>query len=118
MTTNWTISKLECKVLENGLANVAYTAHWRFRVTDEINGETYSAENYGAVKLGDPDPENFTAFEDLTKEQVVGWITASLLEGFVENMTANLVDQINKQANPVVVTLDPPFADAPVEPTE
>lgn len=27
MTTNWTISKLECKVLENGLANIAYVAY-------------------------------------------------------------------------------------------
>jgi hypothetical protein len=109
MTTNWTISKLECKVLENGLANVAYVAHWRFKVTQEVNGETYDAETYGANRLSDPDPENFTVYDDLTKEQVVEWITASMEEGQVDAITNQLLDQIDQKANPVTATLDPPF---------
>lgn len=109
MTTNWTISKLECKVLENGLAKVAYVAHWRFKVTEEVDGEAYDTETYGANRLSDPDPDNFTEFENLTKEQVVEWIVASMEEGQVDNITNGLLDQIDKKVNPVTLTLDPPF---------
>ena len=88
-TFNWTISALDCKVDEDNLKDVVYTVHWRYRATDE-NGIT----------------EDFTPYDELTKEQVVGWLEASM---DVPAMDLSLDEQIYLLINPIDVTLPPPF---------
>ena len=99
----WTISALDCKVKEENLTDVVYTVHWRYRGTNE-NGIT--AETYGAQSVGTPDPEDFTPYDEITKEQVIGWLEASL---DVEAMNESLAAQINLIINPIDVTLPLPF---------
>lgn len=98
-TYNWVISAVECKVKDGNLDNVIFTAHWRFNAKDEND---VSAELYGAQSFEAPDEENFTAFEDVTTEQVIGWLKSYL---DVEEMKLNLDKQINLLVNPEVVTL-------------
>jgi hypothetical protein len=57
-----------------------------------------------------PDPENFTPYDQLTEEQVVGWLEAEL---DVPAMTASLQENIDLQINPVVVTLPPAWNTPP-----
>ena len=103
----WTISALDCKVKEEDLNDVVYTVHWRYRGTNE-NGIT--AETYGAQSVGTPDPDDFTPYDEITKEQVVSWLEASM---DVDAMDVNLANQINLIINPVDVTLPLPWNTPP-----
>lgn len=104
-TYNWIISALECKVNgDDNLKNVVYTVHWRYNATNE---NEIIVDTYGAQPLSSPDPAAFTPYENITKEQVVGWLEASI---DVSALQAGLDEQINLIVNPVDVTLPPPFA--------
>ena len=82
---------------------MVYTVHWRYRATDE-NGIT--AETYGAQAVLPPSEEDFTPYNELTKEQVVGWLEASM---DVSSMDLYLDNQIELIVNPVDVTPPLPF---------
>jgi len=109
MTTSWKIEKLDCKVSENGLSNVAYRVHCICNVIDVIDGKSYVAAKRVVIPLTSPDPGNFTEFSNLTKAQVVEWIENSLGEEGLSTLTLELSTQNNLKANPIVVTLEPPF---------
>jgi hypothetical protein len=99
---NWIISAMECIKNEGDLQDVVITIHWRYQATkDEV-----SADTYGAVSMPLPTGENFTPYEELTKEQVCGWLEATL---DVEQMQENLEKQLDLLINPTNVTLPPPF---------
>jgi len=72
MTTfNWTISAVERALSKDGLSDVIQTVHWRYRGTDE-NGVT--AETYGATAIGEPNPQDFTSWDEVTASDVEGWL--------------------------------------------
>lgn len=112
MITNWVISAMECKVHEEDMTDVVIIVHWRFQGREMHEEKEYFAEVYGATSVGMPDPANFTPFDQLTKEQVVGWLEAEL---DVPKMTEGLQENIDLQINPVTVTL-PPAWDTPPTP--
>jgi hypothetical protein len=92
-TINWTLSTLERKS-DTGFVQVA---HWCCDATD---GE-HSAGVYGSA--------GFTGdltlpYEDLTQEQVLGWVWESVDKAATE---ANVLAQIEAQKNPVSVTGTP-----------
>lgn len=107
MVFDWIISAMDCKIHEGEMTDVVQTVHWRYNATDVVEEKTYFAEMYGATAVGEPTPENFTSYPDLTKEQVVGWLEETL---DVTTMQENLTKQIELQINPIDVTLPPPFA--------
>lgn len=102
MNYNWIISALDVKLSEGEMKNVVYNIHWRRSLTD---GEL-SAESYGTCPVGEPTPEAFVSYEDLTKEEVEGWLEGNL---DVESIDAALLPNIELQKNPVSETLNPPF---------
>ena len=103
ITYKWTFSAFDCKVDENGLQDVVTTVHWRYRGTDK-DGVTY--EIYGAQAVGEPNPDAFTPYPDISEEQVIGWME-SVMD--MEEMQKNIAEQIYLIKNPVNVTLPPPF---------
>lgn len=110
MTINWIISAMDCTVQENGFSNIVTNVHWRFRGEQVEDSVTYTAEEYGCTFIGQYDPLNFTPFEELTEETVVGWLEANL---DVAAMTTRLQENINLQINPVVKTLPPAWTQQP-----
>ena len=70
------------------------TAHWRCDATD---GE-HSAGVYGSSGFTG---ELITPYEDLTQEQVLGWVSKSVDKKATE---ANVLAQIEAQKNPVTAT--------------
>ena len=107
MTTfNWTISAMECKVKEDNLSDVVILIHWRYNAVSVIEEKEYFADTYSATSVPLPTGEDFTPYEDLTKEQVVGWLE-SVLD--VPAMQLQLEANIELQVNPINVTLPPPF---------
>ena len=103
ITYNWTISALDCKVDDNGLQDVVTTVHWRYRGTDE---DDITAEAYGAQAVGEPNPDAFTPYPNLSKEQVVGWLESEM---DMEQLNQNIETQINLIKNPIQVTLPAPW---------
>ena len=94
----WRINAVDCYTSKDGLEKVAYNVHWSYFAT---NGE-HTASMIGVQSIGEPNPDNFVAFEDLTEDDVISWISAAM---DVEQMQANLDKQIEDLVAPKVVTL-------------
>jgi hypothetical protein len=108
------ISQLNCAVESEGLPDVIQVIHWRYQATQVDGDKTWFAETYGASSVGQPNPQNFVPYEDVTEAEVVGWLTEILP---VEAMQASLEANIALQITPTEVTLPLPWAPAPVPPT-
>jgi hypothetical protein len=105
MTILWIIERLLVKPVEGSETNVVITADWR------CNGsqDQYSGTCYGSTSFAPPSGE-FTPYEDLTQEQVLGWCYANGVDQAA--IEANVSLQINDQINPPVVTLPLPWVPA------
>ena len=107
MTTvyQWTIQALDCKPEEDGKTNVVVTAHWSVSATDGTN----SAGVYGTQTFTLTGESAFTPFEDLTQDQVVGWVQESMGIDAVTALQENLDSQIENKINPPIVTKSAPW---------
>jgi hypothetical protein len=90
MEITWNIVQLD----RNLPGGFVYTAHWTVSATD---GD-FSASSYGSCGF---DGELTTPYEDLTKEQVLGWVWEKVNK---EETEASLASQIESQKNPVTAT--------------
>jgi len=102
-TYNWRIRALDAKIHENDLDNVIYTVHYTFIGQDDSE-EPVSASSIGTLSVQYNPEEPFIQYDDLTKEDVVGWLEAGL---DVEAMKQNIDNQIELKKNPVDETLRP-----------
>ena len=108
--TNWTISQLDVKPNEGDLTDVVVTAHWQANASED----GYSARVYGTASFPAP-AEDFTPYESLTHEQVLGWVWAN---GVDKDATeAGLAANIEQQKNPPIIHPALPWA-AAVTPEE
>ena len=98
MEIKWSIPNLERHTADG----FVYTAHWICRATD---GE-FSASSYGTAGFQqDPEAESFTPYEDLTEEQVLGWVWAG---GVDKDATeAALAAKIEAEKNPTTAAGTP-----------
>jgi hypothetical protein len=103
-TYKWKILQLDAKIKLNDLDNVIYNIHWRYVGEDNSDEQNPITIDIIGVFGVEYDPENFIPYEDLTKEDVVGWLEAGL---DVEGMKTNLDEQIELQKNPVDEHLQP-----------
>jgi hypothetical protein len=87
------------------LTDVVIIVDWRRTAVDG----NYASSVYGQVSLGPPNPSNYTAFDDLTKAQVQGWVVASLTQPVVDQYDASLAQNIADQKNPPTIPLPPPW---------
>lgn len=92
-TPEWNIAQLE-RHLSDG---AVYTAHWTVNLQDQGEG----ASAYGSVGFSDPDPTNFTPYDQLTKEQVIGWVKDALGEEQVASIATALETQIEQKLHPI-----------------
>jgi hypothetical protein len=107
-TTNflWVISSLDCAVESEGLPNVINVIHYRYQAEQVDGDKTYNAEVYGAMGCATPSDTDFTAYDDLTFDQVCEWLVAG---NNVEAMELNLDTQIENLKNPPIVNLPLPW---------
>lgn len=90
----------------DGLTDVVVAVNWRRNATLVDGDKTYFAEIYGQMACATPSATDFTAYPDLTFDQVCGWLDAGL---DVPALDLNLDNQIETQINPPVVTLPNPW---------
>lgn len=96
-------NSLDTAPSEDGLTDVVKTVHWIYQVIDG----NYTASIYGAMGCATPSETDFTAYPDLTEDQVISWLEAGL---DVDALKANLDKQIEDQKNPPIVNLPLPWA--------
>jgi len=107
MTTyTWKIERLDAYPSYEGVSNAVYNMHWRLLAEDGLG---HRAECYGTQAAGPIDAEDFTAYEDLTKAQVIGWLEAAMGQGMIDELKAGLDGQISKLANPTTAMLAVPW---------
>lgn len=112
MTTEyaWVVSQMDTKPQEGELTDVVSTIHWRRNATATEGENIYYADTYGAMACATPSDTDFTAYPDLTFEQVCAWLEAGL---DVAALDANLDAQIQNSINPPIVAYPLPWV--PVE---
>ena len=89
MNYEWNVVNMERKTDNGFVVTVHYTVN---AVDGEVTASTYGTVGYTQ------EADNFTPFEQLTKDQVVGWVQTSLDKDAVE---ASLVSQLEALKNPV-----------------
>ena len=108
-TINWIIERLLVKPTEGDKTDVVITADWRCNGTDG----TYSGTCYGSSSFAPPS-DNFTPYDQLTQDQVLGWCFANGVDQSA--IEANVTQQIADQVNPPVVAPPLPWAAQPSSP--
>jgi hypothetical protein len=109
VTHTWSVSDQLQTRTQDGLSEVVFSVVWNLSSEETVDGTTYSISSANQISLNTDnlDPATFTAFADLTEDQVVGWaksqIDANAAEG--EGVTcaeweAGHDRNIAKQQNP------------------
>ena len=102
ITYKWVINELSTAPSEDGLTDVVVTVHWT-RVATE--GEIV-VSSYGTMNCTTPSSTDFTAYPDLTQEQVESWLDAGL---DVPTIDLGLDKQIENIINPPIIVLPLPW---------
>jgi hypothetical protein len=125
VTYVWSINYMDTKPSEDGLTDVVISCQWSVQGSEQqtpsgpLNyvNPSYTASNFGYTKFAPPQAGDFTAYANLTQEQVLGWVWAAPAEnGGVDKAAVEqgLADNIAQQQNPPTVILPNPWA----QPTE
>ena len=102
------INTIDRAISEDDLADVCKTVHYSFIKNETVgegdNAVTYSASSIGTVGLDAPDSENFTAYADITEEDVQGWVESKIGADRLAEIEASLDAQIAEQKTPTKAT--------------
>jgi hypothetical protein len=101
---------------ENGLSDVVKEVD--VTVTGTDGAATFSLP--ASLKVGSPSPEDFTAFGDLTEEQILAWLDAPPVPGVpttLEGIKMHIAYVVAKEAERLAMEQKPlPWAPAPTIP--
>jgi hypothetical protein len=103
---NWIINQLDTIPKSDGLTDVVTVVHWTRTAEQFVGGETINVSVYGTMGCSTPSSTDFTAYPDLTYEQVCSWLDAGL---DVSAIDLGLDGQIENIINPPIVNLPLPF---------
>ena len=108
----WSVAGMKCYPEYEGFENVVFTVHWHLLAKDGEN----SASNYGSVKLKlDPNHE-YIPYDQLTEEQVIGWVKGTMnqnsnpMSPSAEEYELKLAEEIEKKKRPPEVTPPLPWS--------
>jgi len=105
MTTYyWNVTALYTETIA-GEQNYVVIANYEVVGTDG----TYTASISNTARFSTANVDNFTPYEDLTNDIVVGWIQSELGVDGVANTEACIQGQIDSQINPPVTPQNTPL---------
>jgi hypothetical protein len=110
MTTfNWEIQSMTAYPQADEETNVVFEVNWLCQAQEGELGDVsrYQATSVGTVPVTYTIGNPFTPYNQLTQEQVWGWINSSIDSSEIE---ANLQLMIDAQKNPTVVTPSLPWS--------
>lgn len=111
---NWVIASMDEIPQEGSLLDIVKTVNWIRNAATEADGKIYNATVSGAMACATPSPTDFTAYPDLTFEQVCGWLDAGL---DVTALNAQLDARLENLINPPVISLPLPWVPTPTPPS-
>ena len=97
ITYTWKLTSFK-KVTKSGLEDVVFQTYWEKEGTDEFGNK---GKFVGATPfdLNQIDPENFTPYESLTEEIVLGWIKSIVVGTYEEHVNEQIAKQISEKIN-------------------
>ena len=117
----WTVGQMESYPSKYNESDVVFNVYWICNavriVTENISGsgvsQTYKASNSGRQKVPYISGSSFTPYNELNKEQVLGWVFENMningessAKDAVENQLEKVIDY---QINPPTETLPLPW---------
>lgn len=103
---SWVIEQMNCYPEEAGQTDVVFSVFWRLNGTDG----TYNGTINGSVNVTYVSGSPFTPYNDLTEQQVLGWVQASYTPEELASFENNIAQQIQTQINPPIVSPPLPWA--------
>tara|TARA_R110000772_G_scaffold74599_2_gene162462 strand:+ start:4816 stop:5172 length:357 start_codon:yes stop_codon:yes gene_type:complete len=113
ITYNWDCRTVDSYPQSGDNLNLVYNVHWRVTGVSEIEAPEgfspddthYSSSNIGTQSLNVSNVVEFIPFEDLTNEQVVGWVKSAMGEEKVNSIEDSIASSIESLITPKSVTL-------------
>jgi hypothetical protein len=108
-TFTWSVVQMNCAKMADGETDVVFNVQWSCEGQQASGGETFSGAQNGNTlvqyRQGDP----FTPYDQLTQQQVLGWVWANptTSQAIIE---AQIQQDIDRQINNPVVTPPLPWA--------
>jgi len=94
MAVTWNISTLE-RNTDNGVV----VAHWR---ASDVDGD-HSGSSYGTCGFTpDASADGYVAYDNLTEENVIGWVKGSMGEEAVTGVEDSIAAQIAESKAPAI----------------
>ena len=97
---------MDTKPTEDGLTDVVVIVHYSRYAEQYVGGEPINVSSYGTMPCTTPSSTDFTAYPDLTYDQVCSWLNAGL---DVEAIDLGLQQQIDNIINPPIIVLPLPW---------
>jgi hypothetical protein len=99
ITYEWVIKNIACHAHKDGQSDVVMVVAWQLNGTD---GE-HSDFVFGAVELEYVSGQDYTPYENLTKEQVINWVKYSLGDNKIMEYEGLIYRKIEDAKTPQVV---------------
>lgn len=100
ITYNWNVIQMDAYPEKDGLMDVVFQVHWTLVGTDN----TYKGTAYGSCSVTLDESVTYTPYNELTHEQVVGWVKDTIGAEGIAYYETNIATQIENKINPPVVT--------------
>lgn len=103
----WSVLTMKCYPEYEGEPDVVFNVGWSLSET-EVDGEkTYTGYIANDLNIALQQGVPFTPFNELTEDQVIGWVKENLGAESVASYEASVLAQIEQQKNPPVI--NPPL---------
>ena len=96
----WNVLRMDAYPEYEDQTNVVFTVHWDLVATKDV----YESSLYGSTGIALSNGSTFTPYEDLTIEQVIGWVQSSLGAEQVEVFETVVANQIQSQIKPTIIS--------------
>ena len=103
----WKITKLEYMPQREGLSQVVTKIHWILVGTDGMYGWSYNGIE--TLDISNIDPNTFVAYDNLSKETVIGWLETNMGLERVNGLKQSIRDKLDQIMAPVLIAADPPW---------
>lgn len=108
----WNVVQMDCYPEVDSEIDVVFNVHWALNGSETVDATTYAGYCYGTIWVKINGDEPFTPYDQLTQEQVIGWVKSSMGVDQVNAYEANVAKQIADKQNPPIVTPPLPWSNS------
>lgn len=102
----WYINRMDCIPKEGEMTDIVSAIYWSRLAEQYFDGELIQVSINGIMLCSSPSETDFTAYADLTFEQICQWLDSGLN---VSEIDSNLDSKIDNIINPPIINLPLPF---------